>query len=412
MTLDPIVVGIVIAIAVVVIIVVLIMLFTGRRSPGREDAPAFTTGFQNLTQTIQLGQAQINILTEKLNRLEPMIKSIGSIETGFADLGERVLKIEKNQTLANQGLGAIAAGLAQSESNITSQVGKSQQESLQSLYVVGNDLSEELTRIQAELNALQAGVKAREEIDHSTSESIRRLETLIAGAHAGGAGDEHVLDAMFARLPADWQARNFSVNGTQVDFGLRLPNRLILPIDGAWRAGDLLEQFSAASDAAEQRRLKAQIEDALLQKAREVTLCIEPGVTVGFGVAAVPDAVYDLCGGVRAEVFQMNVVVVSYSLFMPYLLLVFQTILKGGQNIDLQKWEARLRTLQDSILALQEELDGRFFDAITLLNHSRDEMRAQLSKADAGISGLQTHTTTTHENSFHEAHEEPQRGLW
>jgi DNA recombination protein RmuC len=82
-------------------------------------------------------------------------------------------------------------------------------------------------------------------------------------------------------------------------------------------------------------------------------------------------------------------------MFIPYLLLVFQTTLKNGQSIDLQKLDAYLQTAQGAIKTLQDELDGRFSRAITMLNNSRDDMRAQLSKVGGSLTGLQVSTATS-----------------
>jgi len=194
---------------------------------------------------------------------------------------------------------------------------------------------------------------------------------------------------VFAKLPVEWQVRNFPVGNKSVEFGLRLPNNLILPIDSKWAATSLLEQFSLCEDPAEQQKLKSQIEAAVLAKAKEVKKYIDPNVTVGFGVAAVPDAVYDLCYGIQTEAFQMNVVLISYSMFIPYLLLVFQTILKASQNIDLHKLDAYLQTAQVSIAALQDELEGRFAKALTMLTNARSDMSAHLSKLSGSLTSLQ-----------------------
>ncbi len=113
-------------------------------------------------------------------------------------------------------------------------------------------------------------------------------------------------------------------------------------------------------------------------------------MTTPFGVAAVPDAVYELCSGILADLLQANVALVSYSLFVPYLLLVFQTTLKHSHRIDLQRLDAYLQNVQGSLAALQEELDGRFARAITMLQNSRAEMGAQLGKVAGGLAGLRS----------------------
>ncbi|MDP2934966.1 MAG: hypothetical protein Q8O86_00575, partial [Dehalococcoidia bacterium] len=77
------------------------------------------------------------------------------------------------------------------------------------------------------------------------------------------------------------------------------------------------------------------------------------------------------------------------SMFVPYLLLVFQTVLKTSHNIDLQKLDAYLRSAETNLAALQEELEGRLPRAITMLNNSRNEMSLHLSKVRSGLTSLQ-----------------------
>jgi DNA recombination protein RmuC len=56
---------------------------------------------------------------------------------------------------------------------------------------------------------------------------------------------------VFGKLPAEWQVRDFKISGKVVEFGLRLPNDLILPIDSKWTATHLLEKFVAAEEVEE-----------------------------------------------------------------------------------------------------------------------------------------------------------------
>jgi len=250
-------------------------------------------------------------------------------------------------------------------------------------------VSQAVTNIQRDLTELQAYTRARQDLERQTAESIRRLEMVIAGTQTKGAAGENILEAVFAQLPIEWQVRNFRVGDKAVEFGLRLPNNLVLPIDSKWPATHLLEQFAAADDPQDQQRIKAQIEKAVLDKAKEVRKYIDPNVTVNFGIAAVPDAVYDLSTGVQADVFQLNVVLIGYRMFVPYLLLVFQTILKTSQSFDVQRLDAYLRSAEENIEAAQEELEGRFSRAITMLTNSRNELSVLLSKVSSGLTSLQ-----------------------
>ena len=246
-----------------------------------------------------------------------------------------------------------------------------------------------VTNIQQGLAELHAYTRARQDLERQTADSIRRLEMVIAGTQTKGMAGENILETVFANLPQEWQVRNFRVGDKAVEFALRLPNNLVLPIDSKWPATNLLEQFASCEDLVEQRRLKSQIEKAVLDKAREVRKYIDPNVTVNFGIAAVPDAVYDLCTGVQADVFQLNVVLIGYSMFVPYLLLVFQTILKTSQSIDMQRLDSYLRSADEHILSAQGELEGRFSRALTMLTNSRDELSVLLSKVRSGLTSVQ-----------------------
>ncbi len=250
--------------------------------------------------------------------------------------------VEQNQYIVNQGMGNFATDAL---SNITE------------LKTLTTNISEatgairtELADTKNDLTALHTHVKAEQETERKMANSIHRLETVIAGTQAKGSAGENVLEVVFAKLPIEWQLRDFRIGGKTVEFALRLPNNLIMPIDSKWAATNLVEQFVNTDDIQEQQKLKKAIQDTVIQKAKEVRKYIDPSITVNFGVAVIPDAVYDLCIGVQPEIFQLNVVIISYSMFVPYLLLVFQMSLKNSHAIDYQKLDAYLQTAQESAI--------------------------------------------------------------
>jgi len=356
---------------VIMLAVVIIMIF--RRPQGNAD---LSTPLQNLTQAIQQNQANTAVLAEKLARLEPMTQTMSNVQIELRGISERVLNVEQNQSQLGQSMVELGTGLTQTGT------------AAKILVDTTKAIQDEISRAKNDLTELQTNVKARQELEKRTAESIRRLEAIIAGTQTKGAAGENILEVVFSKLPPDWQVRNFRVGDKAVEFGLRLPNNLVLPIDSKWAATNLLEEFMNCDDPSEQQKLKARIEDAVLSRAKEVKKYIDPNVTVNFGVAAVPDAIYDLCSSIQADVFQLNVVLVSYSMFVPYLLLVFQTILKTSQSVDLQKLDPFLQSADDSIKALQQELEGRFSRAITMLSNSRDDLGIHLSKLRSGLTSL------------------------
>lgn len=251
-------------------------------------------------------------------------------------------------------------------------------------------LTQHIGTLRVGLAQIQAYVQARQDLERETHQAIHRLERVLAGTQTKGAAGEEMLDLIFSQLPPSWQVRNYRVENKVVEFGLMLPNGLILPIDHKWAALPLLEQFLAASaeDHTLRKRLKAQIEATVWERAREVTRYLDPDITMGFALAVVPDAVYDLCRGIQAPLMASQVALISHSLLLPYLLLVIETALRSTQNVDLQRLSAYLHSSQQSIRALQEEVEGRFARALTMLENSRACLAGELSKVQAELSSI------------------------
>ena len=250
-------------------------------------------------------------------------------------------------------------------------------------------LSEAAAAIRDRLAEVHALLRARQDVESRTAESVRRLEMVIAGTQGKGVAGENIIEAVFAQLPPEWQVRDFHVANRVVEFGLRLPNRLILPIDSKWPATSLVERFAGCEDDLERRRLKAEIDRAVLAKAREVRRYLDPRLTADFGIAVLPDAVFELCSTVQCEALQMNVVLVGYSMFVPYLLLVFQMALKASSDIDVEKLGAYLRDVESSVGQLQEEVDGRLSRAITMLTNSRTDIGQHVGRITSRLAALQ-----------------------
>jgi DNA recombination protein RmuC len=249
-------------------------------------------------------------------------------------------------------------------------------------------IRQEIARAQEGLGALHATAKSREEMEAMAARSLRRLEAVIAGTSVKGAAGENICELVFAQLPQEWQERDFRIGNRTVEFALRLPNKLVVPIDSKWPATPLLEQFLATEDPAEQQRLKLQIQHAVVGKAREVRKYLDPGLTTDFGVAVVPDAVYEMSGGALAEVMQLDVMLVSQSMFVPSLMLLFQSAVRDSREIDVERLAGYLKTAEQGLDGLSKEIEGRLSNAIVMLGNSRDSLRMQTARVGSGLAAI------------------------
>lgn len=406
MTTETIIIGvglIILLFLLILLVVVAVLFFQLRKLQGNKG---------EISQLLP----QMAVVTEKLSHIEPVTQAVNVLQADVRGLGERIGTVESNQSIVSQGVSHLATdvrGLGERIVTVEKNQGVVHQgvgylatnalSAITELKTLATSLSDttgamrvELSRAKNDLTELHTHIKTSQETERQVADSVRRLETIIAGTQTKGSAGENVLEVVFSKLPIEWQVRDFRIGGKSVEFALRLPNNLIMPIDSKWAATNLLEQFLNTDDIQEQQRLKKAIEEVVISKAKEVRKYLDPSVTVNFGVAVVPDAVYDLCASIQSETFQLNVVLVSYSMFVPYLLLVFQTTLKSSQSIDLQKLDAYLQTAHESIKAIQDELDGRFSRAMTMMNNSRDDMRAVLGKLGGSLTGLQMGASSVH----------------
>ena len=374
----PLLLNVLILVGIIAIVVSLVALGARlRAAPGSAEIAAH---LQSVSQSLSQGTIQAAAMAERLTQLEPVAKTLLAVHVELRGLVERLSTVEQSQSSASRGVGDLSAASASGFSE---------------LRAVASALSDATTAVRAELarasndlTEIKAHEKSDKELSARVAESVRRLETVIAGTQSKGAAGENILEQIFANLPLEWQVRDFKIGGKACEFGLRLPSNLILPIDSKWPATDLLERFASSTSLDEQRRLQKDIEACVLSKAKDVEKYLDPSVTMSMGVAVVPDAVYDLCPGARVDAFAMNVAVISYSMFTPYLLLVYQTALSASQTVDMQKLVSFLGTIEKVTRELHDEIDGRLSRGLTMIANSRDEMRVHAGKLGSSALAL------------------------
>jgi DNA recombination protein RmuC len=300
------------------------------------------------------------------------------IASQLAVLNERIASVHDRVASVEGGQAGIGTSLATTGAVATG------------LNEAAEAIRRDLAEARGELARLQASAVERRALETRSADSLRRLEQVIAGTSAKGAAGESLVELALSRLPPEWQLRDFRVGNRVVEFALRLPNGLALPIDSKWPATNLLECFAASEEPAERQRLKSQIESAVLEKAGEVTRYIDPESTAGFAIAVVPDAVDELCGALKGDCLRQNVVLLGQAMLLPYLLLVFQTVLRTSTTIDIEKLAGHIHGAEQHLLDLREEVEGRLSRAITMLGNSRDELRLRTSRVSSSLAAIQS----------------------
>lgn len=237
-------------------------------------------------------------------------------------------------------------------------------------------------------NAIAVAMNQRLDIESRVAASIQKVENVLTGSVSKGSAAENLVEAALMTLPSEWLVRNYTVGNKIVEFGVRLPDNLVLPIDSKLAVTDLLDQFITSQDDEQRRKLKGLIQSRTANRALEVRKYLNPNITTSFGLAVVPDSLFTICYEITPDLSQQNVMLVSYSMLIPYILLIFHMTLKSAHSIDLQRLDGFVKAANQIVIDLQSLLQGKFSRATTMLNNFRNDLEAQLSRLSATLVSL------------------------
>ncbi|MGH9778712.1 MAG: DNA recombination protein RmuC [Candidatus Acidiferrales bacterium] len=253
-----------------------------------------------------------------------------------------------------------------------------------------DDLGGSVGRMQDTLTRLETEFKTRKQFEDRNRAAIEKIEAVLVGAQSRGAAGEEVLAEALSQFPADMAETQFKVGGRVVEFALVLPNNKRLPIDSKWPAARELEQYAAATEEKERQELLGRIEKAVLKKVDEVTKYIEPGSTATFAVAAIPDAAYFACRTAHLDAYKQRVLLMPYSLTIPFLLALYNLHLQFARSIDQENLEAYISQFEALVNQLEEKLDNSVQRGTVMITNAYLEMKERISQMRGTLSTLRS----------------------
>ena len=284
--------------------------------------------------------------------------------------------------------------LASRQDELRLEVQRGREASLLKLAETTSGIRGELGQAQktlAEVKALEQGRARQADV---AAESLRRLEAVLAGSASRGLAGENLLARALLQLPPDLLEINAAFGGKVVEYALRLPGGRLLPIDSKWTSVALLEQWENASPG-ERKRLAEEIGRDLKAKTREMAKYLDPERTLALGLLAVPDAVHQAAPEALVEGFRQGVLVVPYSLALPYVLGIYRLAVRFGAGAASSELPARLRDLEEALRRAEEEVESRLSRALVQLGNGRDALREHLSNARRNVDRLGATVETT-----------------
>jgi len=284
----------------------------------------------------------------------------------------------------SQGLGRLQAEVGQIgrvQEALRLEVQRGRESSLRELAETAQGIRGDIGAAQralAEVRALEQG-RARQ-MDQA-ADSLRRLEAVLAGSGSRGAAGENLLLRALAQLPPDLLELNVAFGAKVVEYALRLPGGRYLPIDSKWTSAAHLEHLAEEEDAGERRRICEQVARDVRVRIREMSKYLDPQRTHALALLAVPDAVYGAAPEVHGEGYREGVLVVPYSMALPFLLALYRLIVRFGSATDGDALAVRLAGLEESLRRADEEVEGRLSRGLAQVENARDALRTHLADA-------------------------------
>ena len=250
---------------------------------------------------------------------------------------------------------------------------------------IGKDLSD--TRIAME--RLKADAEERRRMEEDVQASARRIETVLLGSRTRGAAGENILQDAFRQFPAEMIDMNFRVNGKVVEYALILANGKRLPIDSKWPSPELLDRLSdGLQEPGKEATIVQEIERILRLKVREVKQYIDPAATLGFALAAVPDPVFNACRRAHLEAYREGVILMPYSMTIPYVLALFRLHLQYAKSIDLENLEGYLQQIDDNVASLDRLLENSIARGSTMIQNAFTDAKRNLGQMRGALAAM------------------------
>jgi DNA recombination protein RmuC len=252
------------------------------------------------------------------------------------------------------------------------------------------ELRARLSDTQSAVESFKSTFSARQQIEDEARQSLRRLEAIIAGSSTRGAAGENILEEGIRHLPPAMVQRDAWINGKVVEFALRLPGGKLLPVDSKWTSTQALEELSADGlEPVRRAQLAAQVQKEVEKRSREVAQYIDPASTSPWAVASVPDAAYAVCRSAFADAHRRNVVIVSYSMTLPYLLALYQLHLQFARSVDMENLQACLIDIDRQLDSLEQALENKLQRAVVMLQNAYGEARQVSARVRASTHAIQ-----------------------
>ena len=303
------------------------------------------------------------------------------------------LPLQMQQTLAEkeeraQQFNSLAQSLKEIENRVVglqAQMGRDSafQQNLSQVLEGVHQSAQELARLKGER---ESDLREFRDQMKGVNQKLGGVYSTLTGRKSGGAGENILREALRA-FPPEWVRAPYY----DVEFGLVMPDRLVMPIDSKFAAAELLERLGVSEDEQEKDDLIQEIEARVLKRAREVAKYIDPNSTTALAVCAVPDSAFALLRRAPFQAYQdCKVLITPYSMAAPFLLAMFDLRLKYVGQMDETRLDAFIGSIEQAVKSLKDSLENKIRDANTRLSNGYRECVQSVSTIEGALAALKS----------------------
>jgi len=291
-----------------------------------------TSGVERLAEMVTHLQQRLDEwqkTTATQQQVEKVQSDLSGAQQTWAQIDRSLLSLadftQKNLQIALNGLSRVQQALQDAHQSLAASGEQRHQQLMSTLQMASNmlassetllgEVKENVQRINKQVEILTVLQQTAERVE----ENINKVVAILTGRRSGQAG-EQVVSELLNAVPDDWLERKIKLGSGEVEFAIKMPGGYLIPLDSKFVSPELITQ--SESDGGEQMRRR--VRDEVRRRAQEVAKYLTDQRVLGFGIAAVPDSVYDLCrDAVKAAAQSHRIVVVPYSLLLPFVLSLY-----------------------------------------------------------------------------------------
>ena len=251
------------------------------------------------------------------------------------------------------------------------------------------DLSSNIKETQKVVDSIKTDYESRKRFFEQLHDSVERMEETISGTKRRGEAGENILQDILKSLPPNMVAKSFRIAGKEVEFALILSNEKVVPIDSKWPAQELLSQLAQEEEPARRLSLINKIENEINRRVAEVAQYIDPARTVPWAVAAIPDAAFSVCRRAHLDAYKKGIILISYSLVLPYLLTLFNLHLQYASSIDVENLQHYIMDIKRHLGRMESTLEHSIVRAVTMIGNAANEYRQAMGSIRGSLNNLQ-----------------------